>query len=123
MIFRRFRRNKYSKVATAPFPPESQNVDFVTNNSAASPTPTHPSLSPKVFGPLENKFSLFRTTQEDLLRVAIENKRASSRLRQAMALRAVLAESEGSPIRVEDPDYDFACVGEEDGEFVMGCLQ
>jgi hypothetical protein len=86
--------------------------------SAKSP----PSSPLKEFGPRENKFPLFQTTQEELLRVAVENKRASSRIRQSMALRAALAEWE-RPFVVEEPEDDFAVVLEEEGEFVMSCLQ
>jgi hypothetical protein len=83
---------------------------------------THPPTQLKEFGPQTSLFPSFQTTQEELLRVAIEKKRASSRIRQSMALRAAVAEWE-SPFVVEVPEDDFAAVTEEDGEFVMSCLQ
>jgi hypothetical protein len=96
----------------------SQNQGTESRASMKIPSPT-PS---KEIGPQKKNFPLFQTTQEELLRVAIEKKRASSRIRQSIALRAAVAEWE-RPFVMEVPEDDFAAVTEEDGEFVMSCLQ
>lgn len=103
--------------------PELEPEPLLARKSVSQASAKSPPPSPlKEFGPQKNKFPLFQTTQEELLKIAIEKKRASSRIRQSMALRAALAEFE-RPFVMEEPEYDFAVVSEEDGEFVMSCLQ
>jgi hypothetical protein len=99
-------------------PTFSRSLGTLSRESSTTQSPT----PQKEFGPRHNKFPLFQTTQEELLRIAIEKKRASSRIRQSIALRAALADWE-RPFVLEVPEDDFAAVTEEDGEFVMSCLQ
>ncbi|KAG7367194.1 hypothetical protein IV203_029864 [Nitzschia inconspicua] len=108
-----------------PVSPVKELDPLLSQHPKYSPrTSTNPPSTPtfKEFGPRENKFPLFQTSQEELIRVAVEKKQASSRIRQSIALRAALAEWD-RPFVMEETEDDFAVVLEEDGEFVMSCLQ
>ncbi|KAL3924516.1 MAG: hypothetical protein SGILL_000995 [Bacillariaceae sp.] len=63
-------------------------------------------------------------TQDDLLRVAMDQKRVSRRLKRGIIRRAA-AMTSPKPAVPDEPEYDFAFLfdEEEKGDFVLSCLQ
>ena len=76
----------------------------------------------KEFGPRAPSSHL--PTQDDLVRVAMDQKRASRRLKRGIMRRAAAMTTTPKP-EVLEPEYDFAFLfdEEEKGDVVVGLLQ
>jgi hypothetical protein len=77
------------------------------------------------YGPQDsNGLPSHQPTQEELVRVAMEKRRVSRRLKRGIIRRAA-AMASPKPAVFDEPEYDFAFLfdEEEKGEFVLSCLQ
>lgn len=91
--------------------------DDVLSQSELLLTPTS---SPKRFGSQKEKNHSPQPTQEELLRIAMERKRTSTRIQRAFERRTTLAAKQGN---TRDPSEEFAIVFDDVGDFVLGCIE